>query len=85
MDYIISHNNLDFDGLSSMAAAKCLYQDALMVLPANQERSVRNFLTLYRHFAQALKEKYVRQETITRIIVLDTQDPDKTGIFKDYF
>jgi tRNA nucleotidyltransferase (CCA-adding enzyme) len=85
MDYIISHNNLDFDGLSSMAAAKCLYQDALMVLPANQERSVRNFLTLYRHFAQALKEKYVRQETITRIIVLDTQDPDKTGIFKDFF
>lgn len=85
MDYIISHNNLDFDGLSSMIAAKSLYEGAIIVLPANKERGVSNFLTLYRHFIDFSKERYVRRETIRRVIIVDTQDPTKLGIFKEYF
>lgn len=79
MDCIVSHNNVDFDGLASMLAASILYPGAVMIQPATQERSVRNFLTLYRHSLEMTKQKYIDLARITRLIVVDTADPAKIG------
>lgn len=62
-----------------MVAASLLFPGAVMVQPATQERSARNFLTLYRHSLEMTKEKYLDLTKITRLIVVDTADPAKIG------
>ncbi|PKK91990.1 MAG: hypothetical protein CVV64_00825 [Candidatus Wallbacteria bacterium HGW-Wallbacteria-1] len=79
MEYILSHSNVDFDGLASMVAASLLNPGARMVQPPTQERSVRNFLTLYRHTLEMTREKYVDLADVTRIIVVDTCEASKAG------
>ena len=77
MDVIATHSNADFDGLASMVAAKKLYPAAKLVLPAGAQEAVRNFLSVHDLDLSKLKELDLAQ--ITRLILVDTQEPSRIG------
>lgn len=77
MDVIATHGNADFDGLASMVAARKLYPGAKLVLPAGAQEAVRNFLTVHDLDLSKLKELDLQQ--ITRLILVDTQEPSRIG------
>jgi tRNA nucleotidyltransferase (CCA-adding enzyme) len=80
MDVIATHSNADFDGLASMVAARKLYPDAKLVIPAGGQESLRNFLAL--HNLDITKLKDIDLAQVTRLILVDTQEPDRIGELK---
>ncbi|MCP9456550.1 MAG: CBS domain-containing protein [Nitrospira sp.] len=80
MDIIATHSHADFDGLASMVAARKLFPDAKLVLPAGAQETVRNFLAV--HDLGLTKLKDVDLDRVTRLIVVDTQDPSRLGPLK---
>lgn len=82
MKVITTHLNADFDGLSSMIAAKKLYPDAVMAFPGSQEKNVRRFIaeTLqYRYDFAKLKTLDLTQ--VDTLIVVDTRQKTRIGDF----
>lgn len=80
MDIIATHSHADFDGLASMVAARKLFPDAKLVLPAGAQETVRNFLAVHDVGLTKLKDLDLNQ--ITRLILVDTQDPSRLGLLK---
>jgi tRNA nucleotidyltransferase (CCA-adding enzyme) len=80
MDVIATHSNADFDGLASMVAAHKLFPDAKLILPAGGQEAVRNFLAV--HDLDISKLKDIDLSQITRLILVDTQEPDRIGTLK---
>jgi tRNA nucleotidyltransferase (CCA-adding enzyme) len=80
MDVIATHANADFDGLASMVAARKLFPGAKVVLPAGGQESVRKFLAV--HDLDISNIKDVDLSTVTRLILVDTQEPDRIGALK---
>src|SRR5918993_2544077 len=80
MDVIATHGNADFDGLASMVAASKLFAGAKLVLPAGAQETVRNFLAV--HDLDLSKLKDLDLSTVTRLILVDTQEPDRIGALK---
>ncbi|MBF0456569.1 MAG: CBS domain-containing protein [Nitrospirae bacterium] len=80
MDVIICHINADFDCLSSMVGAKKLFPDAKIVFPGAQERPLREFLKAFP--VEISKTKEIDMSQITRLIIVDTKDPERIGDFK---
>ncbi len=80
MDVIATHSNADFDGLASMVAARKLFPEAKLVLPGGGQETVRNFLAV--HDLDLTKLKDLDLSRITRLVLVDTQDPDRIGTLK---
>ena len=80
MEVLATHSNADFDGLASMVAARKLFPEAKLVLPAGAQETVRNFLAV--HDLDIVKLKTIDLSHITRLILVDTQDPDRIGSLK---
>lgn len=80
MDVIATHSNADFDGLASMIAARKLYPEAKLVLPAGGQETVRNFLAMHDLGISKLKELDLSR--VTRLVLVDTQEPDRIGTLK---
>lgn len=81
MDLIATHLNADFDGLASMVAARKLYPGATLVLPGGAQETVRGFLAV--HDLGLVRLKEVDLEKVTRLILVDTQEPERIGPLKD--
>ncbi|HOV90625.1 MAG TPA: CBS domain-containing protein [Syntrophorhabdaceae bacterium] len=82
MKVITSHNNADFDSLSSMVAAKKLYPDAVLVFPGSQEKTLRDFLihsTLYIYDIE--KARNIDLNSIDTLIIVDTRQKSRIGEF----
>ncbi|OPY75597.1 MAG: CCA-adding enzyme [Syntrophorhabdus sp. PtaU1.Bin153] len=80
MKVITSHNNADFDSLSSMVAAKKLYPDAVLVFPGSQEKTLREFLihsTLYVY--DIAKMKNIDYNAIDTLVLVDTRQKTRIG------
>jgi len=84
MEIIIGHNNIDFDCLASMLAAKLLYPNSKLVLPKNVARDMRDFINMYKDVFNFIKEDEVDLEKIATIIIVDTHSSNRIGKFKDY-
>lgn len=80
MDVIATHSNADFDGLASMVAARKLFPAAKLVLPAGGQETVRTFLAAHDLGLSKLKE--LDLSLVTRLILVDTQEPDRIGTLK---
>ena len=80
MDVIATHSNADFDGLSSMVAARKLYPEAKLVLPAGEQETLRNFLAVHDLGISKLKELDLSQ--INRLVLVDTHEPRRIGALK---
>lgn len=81
MDLITSHLNTDFDGFASMVAARKLYPGALLAFPGGAQEHVRHFLAL--HDVGVSKLKQIQLSSINRLVLVDTQDPERIGPFKE--
>jgi|CXWL01.1.fsa_nt_gi tRNA nucleotidyltransferase (CCA-adding enzyme) len=83
MQIITTHLNADFDGLASMVAARKLYPEALLAFSGGAEETVRNFLAL--HDLGLVRAKDLDVDQITDLIVVDTQEPERLGLFGTLF
>lgn len=83
MEIIIGHNNIDYDCASSMLAAKKIYTDARLVLPKNVGRDIREFINMYQDIFDFIEESDVKEEDLSRIIIVDTHSSSRIGKFKD--
>lgn len=82
MKVITTHTNADFDSLSSMLAAKKIYEDAILAFPGSQEKSLRDFLiksTVY--VFDIVKVKDVDLDKIDTLILVDTRQKSRIGDF----
>ncbi len=80
MDLITTHLNADFDGLASMVAAGKLYPGAKLVLPAGAQVVVRSFMA--QHDVGVTRLRGIDLDQVTRLILVDTQDPSRIGPLK---
>lgn len=80
MQVITTHINADFDGMSSMIAARKLYPEAVIVFPGSQEKSLRDFISqaLFYHY-DFLKAKQIVLANVKRLIIVDTRSSQRIG------
>ncbi|MCD8511118.1 MAG: CBS domain-containing protein [Bacillus sp. (in: Bacteria)] len=71
MKIIVSHTNLDFDGLASMIGASKLYPQATMILPEKLSPGVANFLAIYKDTFPFQRKNSINWELVTEIILVD--------------
>lgn len=82
MKVITTHTNADFDSLSSMIAAKKLYEDAILVFPGSQEKSLRDFLiTSTVYVFDIVKVRDVDLDSVDTLILVDTRQKSRIGDF----
>ncbi|MDA3970812.1 MAG: CBS domain-containing protein [Desulfobulbaceae bacterium] len=81
MDVITSHLNADFDCVASMVAAHKLYPKAKLVFPGSQEKNVRRFLNETGITFEFTRIKSITISEITRLIIVDTRQTGRIGIF----
>ncbi|KJJ85369.1 tRNA nucleotidyltransferase/poly(A) polymerase [Candidatus Omnitrophus magneticus] len=79
MDLIISHKDADFDALSSIITVKKLYPNAKLLLPGSQEKSVRNFLSLFKDEIPLENEKIFPFDKVQRLIIVDNRHKNRLG------
>ncbi len=80
MEIITTHINADFDGLASMVAAKKLYPKASLVFSGSAERPIRDFLSQdIRNLYGFKKIKHIDLSAVTRLIIVDTRQPNRLG------
>ncbi len=79
MELILSHNNLDFDGLASMVAASRLHPGAVMAVTGKPAAQVREFLALHKDALPLLELKSVDLSEVTKVILVDTHSLSRAG------
>ncbi len=79
MDLIVTHVGADFDALSSLAAAKKLYPEASIILPASTDKDVREYLEKNYHLMELKQEKEIDFKKVKRLIVVDTRLAKRIG------
>lgn len=72
MHIVTTHRNTDFDGLASMIAATLLYPGTVAVCPKNVNPNVHRFLSLHKTSFDIILSGEVNLDTVTRLIVTDT-------------
>lgn len=82
MEIITSHINADFDSLASMVAAKKLYPDAEIVFAGSQEKKLRDFIEAFKP-VEIKRIKDIDLSNITRLIIVDTKNPERIGQFAE--
>jgi len=82
MDVITTHFNADFDGLGSMAAARRLYPEGVLVFPGSQEKKVRDFLEAF-HPLEIKRIKDIDFTRVNRLVLVDTKSPERIGLFAE--
>ncbi|TLN18754.1 hypothetical protein FDZ71_05550 [bacterium] len=84
MEVITTHMNSDFDALGAMAGARLLYPGAVCVFPGSQEKSLRNFFLASSIYASGFgRAKNVDLKKVTRLILVDTDQPSRIGRFAE--
>ncbi len=81
---IVGHQNMDFDCVSSMVAARCLHPGARMYLQPTVEGTVREFLNLYRGQYGFLRYGRSRTRSPDTLIVVDTNRASRLGPYEEW-
>ena len=80
MEIITTHLEADFDGIASMVAAKKLYPQAHLVLPAGAQPRERAYLDA--HSLGFQSSSHIGFGEVTRLILVDCQTEDRLGILR---
>jgi tRNA nucleotidyltransferase (CCA-adding enzyme) len=83
VEIITSHNALDFDGLASMVAAGKLYPGAVKVFSGTVSKNIKQFMALYKDSLSIKTPKEIDLRQVTRVIVVDTANPNRLGQLQD--
>lgn len=81
MQVITTHLNADFDCLAAMVAAQKLYPAARMVFSGSAEQAVLDYLKAVPHPLVSIKD--IKLDQVTLLVVVDTQDASRIGVFKE--
>ncbi|MCE7794159.1 CBS domain-containing protein [Salipaludibacillus sp. CUR1] len=84
MQVIVSHTNLDFDGLASMIAAKKLYPEAEIIMPSKVSSEVNHFLAIYKDTFPFKRLKDTDWERVEEVIMVDTNSPSRLGDIRQH-
>lgn len=77
MQIVVGHANPDFDAYASTVAALRLYPGAKGVFLGSQNANVRAFHNLHEEFFDFVDLKGLDFDAVTRVIMVDTHDPDR--------
>lgn len=80
MQVIVSHQNVDFDGVASMVAAKKLYPEAIIAISDKLDRSVTTYMSIYKDLFSFSTYESVEWKHVSSLILVDVQAIDRTGI-----
>lgn len=75
MEIILTHENADFDAIAAVLAASKLYPDAKPVLPEQINQNVLRFIDTYKDDLPFVRQRDIRRNKITQIVLVDTQRP----------
>lgn len=79
MNLIVTHRSADFDSLASLVLAGKVFPDSILLLPTLSS-PVYSFFSMYGTlFDNIIPQKKIDLTKITKIIVVDTQYPDRLG------
>ncbi|NLZ93334.1 MAG: CBS domain-containing protein [Firmicutes bacterium] len=84
MQVITTHLNADFDAIASMVAATKLYPQAEAVYPNSVNNNVKAYISLYKENLPIKSIKEIDLSAIKELIITDTRQPKRIGIFADY-
>ena len=79
MQIVVGHANPDFDAYAATVAATKLFPGAHGVFLGTQNTNVRAFHNLHVDFLDFLDLRGLDLESIDRLIMVDTRDPDRIG------
>ena len=79
MNLILCHQTADFDALGAAVGLSLLKKGAKIVLTGGAHPAVKNFLALHRDEFAFVEARSVKPETISSIIIVDTQKRDRLG------
>ena len=79
---ITSHENLDFDGLSSMIASKILHPEGFLVYSGKLDKEIKSFINLYKYSLQIYSYSEINLEAVDSLIIVDTNSKNRVGPFK---
>ncbi len=74
MIIILTHRNIDFDGLASMVATQKLHPDAKMVIEGKLGPYVQDFLALAKEQLPYFKLKDINVAEVDKVFLVDTND-----------
>jgi len=83
MELIVSHNNIDFDGLASMVAAQKVYPKAQMAFVGKLQTRVQEFMALYKDSINIKNYRTINNDEISRLIIVDTKNSKRIGRFQN--
>jgi tRNA nucleotidyltransferase (CCA-adding enzyme) len=83
VEVVVGHANPDFDAYAATVAATKLYPDARGVFLGTQNANVRAFHNLHEDFLDFVDLRGLNLSEITRLIMVDTRDPDRLGELRD--
>ncbi|SDK49993.1 CBS domain-containing protein [Natronincola ferrireducens] len=84
MKVIISHENLDFDGIASMVACSKIYPEAIMVFSGKVSNDVKKFYSLYKNILPIKQASTIAIDDIEELIIVDTNSLKRIGKFKAF-
>ncbi|MDD5622173.1 MAG: CBS domain-containing protein [Actinomycetota bacterium] len=80
MEIIVTHLSSDFDSFAGMIAARKIYPQAQIVLPAAINQNVRKFITLYEdELPPLIDSRGIDFSIVTRVIIIDTRYASRLG------
>ena len=83
MQIVVGHANPDFDAYASTVAATRLFPGAQGVFLGSQNATVRAFHNLHEEFFDFVDLKGLDFDTVSRVVMVDTRDPDRVGEMGD--
>jgi len=73
MDLILTHEQVDFDALGALIAARLVFDSYKPVLPRRQNQNVRKFLNLYKNELGLIDVEDLPAEPVDSVVLVDTQ------------
>ncbi|KAB3532529.1 CBS domain-containing protein [Alkaliphilus pronyensis] len=83
MRAIISHQNLDFDGLASMVACSKLYPNSSMFFTGKISEEVKRFVSLYKNVLPIKQAGKLSLDEVQELFIVDVNTSNRIGKFKD--
>lgn len=79
-EIIVSHFNLDFDGLASMVAAKKLFPNGILTIHGRLGPGLKDFASLHKDALSLYHLSDIDLERIKRVIIVDTSQINRLGV-----
>ncbi|AKL95327.1 tRNA nucleotidyltransferase/poly(A) polymerase [Clostridium aceticum] len=83
MKVIVSHENLDFDGIASMIACSKLNPEATVVFSGRINNDVKKFHSLYKNILPIKSANEIDLAGIKELIIVDVNSSKRIGKFKE--